>query len=334
MTTGYLSRLIVGIAVLALTAVLLFSGSKTLAAKGGDRNAPTVPSNLVVMAVTETSVSLAWNASSDNSGKFSYRVRITNLKNSLYNSLATVSQGQTAYTVKYLDYNSPYTFSVYAVDGNGNRSGDSNPVSASTPADTTPPSVPVLEAVVLSPSQVQLTWTRSTDNVALHCCTYTVNMNGSRVTQYINPTAAPSDKESVSIRHLPPGSTNSFSITARDWSGGNVATSNTVSATTPPSSDVTPPTVPTNVHLLRYDTCGEVWIAWNESNDANDAQENIEYEIYLNGVLSPLSISAGVDFDFVYSNMSGDSIFTIKAVDRSGNTSAASSPIKLLRGSC
>ena len=297
MTMRHVSRFIIGTAALTLTAVFLFSGSITSAAKA-DRSAPTAPTNLAVTTVTETSVSLTWSPSSDNSGKFSYRVRITNQANSAYNTLATVSQTQTAYTASFLATNSPYTFSVHAVDASGNRSGDSNLASASTLADTTPPSVPVLQAVALGPSQVQLTWTKSTDNIANHCCNYSINMNGSTFTQHINWLAAPSGKLAASIRHLAPGSTNSFSISVTDWSGGNVATSNTVSATTPPSSDVIPPNAPTNVHILRDEVCGEVWLAWNEANDNTDAQENIEYEIYVNGVLSPLPISAGVDFDF------------------------------------
>ena len=328
MTTRSLSRLFVGIAALALTAVLLSTASKTLAAKG-DRSAPTVPTNLIVNAVTETSVSLSWNASSDNSGKFSYRVRITNLTNSAYNTLATVSQTQTSYTPKFLSTNSSYQFAVYAVDGNGNRSAESNIVSASTLADTTAPSAPVLKASVLGPSQVQLTWTKSTDNIPNHCCNYDVKMNGAVLTQHVNWAAAPTGSLSAVIRHIMPGSTNSFSIKVTDWSGGNVSTSNIVSPTTPPSNDVTPPTAPTNLRLLQDDTCGEVWLGWTEATDDVDDQEEIEYEIYINGVLSALPVSAGIDFDFVYGLVNTDNVFTVKAVDKSGNTSPASNMYKV-----
>src|SRR5678816_4108480 len=105
MTTRQISRLMIGIAALALTFVMLFTGPATSAAKG-DRSAPTTPTNLVITAITATSVSLSWQGSTDNSGSLSYRVRITNLANSAYNSLATVSQSQTTYTAKYLASNS------------------------------------------------------------------------------------------------------------------------------------------------------------------------------------------------------------------------------------
>jgi hypothetical protein len=336
MTTRHLSRLIVGIAILALTAALLFNASTSSAAGGkGDRSAPTTPSNLVVTSITTTSISLSWTGSTDNSGSLSYKVRITNLSNSAYNSLATVSQSQTSYTAKFLASNSNYTFSVYAIDGSGNKSADSNIASGRTLADTTAPDAPVLQASVLGPSQVQLTWTKSTDNVSNNCCTYSFNMNGSPLTQHINwANSGAADKLSVIIRHLQPGTTNTFSVTVGDYSGGNLATSNTVSATTLPSSDVIPPTAPTNLHLVADQSCGEVFLGWTEAGDETDSQDLIEYEIYVNGVLSPLPVSAGVDFDFVYATAFGDNIFTVKAVDRSGNTSTASSPLKLFLWPC
>lgn len=219
MTTRQLSRLMIFSAAFAFTVALLFSGP-TVSAGKGDRSAPTVPSNLAVTAITETSATLTWQPSTDNSGKFSYRVRINNLNNSAYNSLATVSQSQTTYIAKYLATNSNYTFSVYAVDDSGNKSADSNLVSAHTLADTTAPTSPVLQAAVLSPSEVQLTWTKSTDNVQYNCCDYGINVNGTTITTNINWVTAPPNQLSAVIRHLQPGTAYSFSVRASDYSGG------------------------------------------------------------------------------------------------------------------
>ncbi len=157
-------------------------------------------------------------------------------------------------------------------------------------------------------------------------------MNGSPLTQNLNNASAPAGKASVIIRHIKPGTTNSFSLNVGDFSG-NVATSNTVNAATPPSSDVTPPSAPTNVHV--YDSLApcELYLGWTQATDETDSQDKIEYEIYVNGALSPLPVSAGVYFDFVYA-FQGDNTFTIKAVDRSGNSSAASSPFKLYIPGC
>lgn len=336
MTTRHYSRLLIGTATAVLIAGLLFNGSAGSAAQSrGDRTPPTAPTNLVAGAITTTSVSLAWKPSTDNSGKWSYKVRITNLKNSAYNSLATVSQSTTIYTARFLATNSPYTFSVYAVDANGNKSAESNLVQVSTPADNTPPSAPSLQATVLSPSQVLLTWTKSTDNVSNNCCTYSINVNGSRYEGHVNwVSPSPAGTFSATIRHLRPSTSYSFSINSIDYSGRNMTMSNTVFATTGFSNDVTPPSPPTNLRLVRDDSCGEVWLGWIETTDNVDPQDKIEYEIWVNGVQSPLPVGAGLDLDFVYANAHGDNFFQVKAVDRSGNTSAPSNLLRLFLWPC
>jgi len=312
----------------------MFVISGSVSSAGRDKSAPTTPTNLVVTSITETTISLSWNASSDNSGKLSYRLKINNLNNSSYNSLATISQSQTTYTARYLATNSSYSFTVYAIDDSGNRSTDSNLASAKTLADTTPPATPVLQAAAIAPSQVQLTWTKSTDNVPNNCCNYSFKVNGTTITQNINWATAPADKLSVIIRHLTPGTNYSFSVTVSDWSGGNAATSNTAQASTPPSSDTTPPSVPTDLHLVQDNSCAEVWLGWNQSTDETDPQSRVEYEIYVNDVLSPLPVSAGVGVDFVYGTAFGDNIFYLRAVDLSGNSSAPSKAIKLFLWPC
>lgn len=329
--TTQTARLIIAIAVVALLASLLFSGTVAKADKPSasklDRTPPTTPTNLVVTAITENTVSLRWSPSTDNSGKFSYRVKVSWLHLS-YNVEQFASQTQTTYTVPSLAAFGNYSFAVYAIDGNGNRSSDSNVVTADTPGDSIPPSAPVLQATTLGPSQVQLTWSEAVDNRPNYCCTYIISMNGSRLTQHINYAAAPTGFVSVILRHLTPGTLNTFKITAFDYTR-NSSMSNNASAATLTSTDTTPPSVPTNLHVISLDNGGgEAWLGWTQSTDDTDAQEDIEYEIYVNGILSPLPVSSGIDFDFVYTlNGVCSNTFTVKAVDKTGNTSAASAPV-------
>jgi chitinase len=337
MTTPTLTRLIIAIAAVCLLTVLLFSERLTPAAKAQfrrpspprDTSAPTTPTNLAVTALTENTVSLRWTPATDNSGQFSYRVKVKSLT-STYNVEQFVSQSASTYTVQWLAPFGKYSFALYAIDGAGNRSGDSNLVIADTPGDTIPPSAPVLQATTLGPSQVQLTWTKAVDNRPNYCCSYAFSMNGSPLTQHINPAAAPAGSLSVIIRHLRPGTVNTFAVTAIDYTGRNSTSSNTASAETWPSVDTTPPSVPTNFRIISLDESGgEAWLGWTQSVDETDAQNNVEYEIYVNGVLSPLGVAAGVDFDFAYTLPVCENTFTVKAVDKTGNTSAASAPIKV-----
>ena len=277
-----------------------------------DNNPPTTPTNLRVTGTTTTSVSLAWDPSTDNSGDFSYVVKQDN-------SLSwTVPPGQTSYTLTWMSPGRTYTFYVYAVDRQLNTSGNSNTVTATTPQDTVPPTPFTLSVPNVSPSQIWLSWTESTDDIPYSSVGYTVYVNGNVATglNWIN-------HRDASLRHLAPATTYTFKVTARDG-GGNTTDSNTVSVTTLPSSDTVPPSAPRNLRVDSDQGCAEVWLAWDQSTDDVDAQSAIEYEVYVNGALSPLAVDTGVGRSFAYGTIHGLNSFVVKAVDRSGNTSEPS----------
>jgi chitodextrinase len=297
-------------AALTLVFALVVVGS-VAAATRGDRTPPTTPTNLRVTSLSQKSITLAWDPSTDKSGSVTYRINKDGQG-------FTVPQGQTTYTIDWLSPGTTYSFYVTAVDSALNESAKSNTVTVTTPRDTTPPTAPQLSGSVRGPSQVSLTWTRSTDDFA-DFVSYRIFANGAQVTAHVNWYG----ETTVVLRHLAPATSYTFTVQALD-SNANTATSNAVALTTEATSDVTPPSAPTDVRIVDDQGCGEVFVGWTQSTDDTDAQSAIEYEIYVNGVLSPLPVSAGVDRDFVYATAHGDNTFTVKAVDRAGNTSAAS----------
>ncbi|HEY2491975.1 MAG TPA: lytic polysaccharide monooxygenase [Paenibacillus sp.] len=101
----------------------------TLTVTGPDIDPPSAPTILHVMgSATSTTVPLMWNASSDNVAVTGYQVfRGTTL-------VATVSGSTLEYLVSNLTANTPYTFTVKAVDAEGNVSEASNTVNVTTPA--------------------------------------------------------------------------------------------------------------------------------------------------------------------------------------------------------
>jgi len=294
---------------LALVLALVVVGS-VAAAK--DRTPPATPTNLQPTNLTQTSVTLAWSPSTDKSGTVTYSVYKDGQP-------FTVPQGQTTYTIDWLSPGRTYSFYVTATDPSLNQSARSNTVTITTPGDTTPPTPPVLSGSVRGPSQVSLTWTRSTDDITWWTLGYRIFANGAPVTQHVNWYG----ERSVVLRHLAPATYYTFTVEANDFNG-NTTMSNAVTLKTETTSDVTPPSAPTNVRIVRDQGCGEVWLGWTESEDETDPQFAIEYEIYVNGVLSPLPVAAGIDEDFVYATAHGDNTFTVKAVDRAGNASEAS----------
>ncbi len=197
-------------------------------------------------------------------------------------------------------------------------SGNSNTVTVTTQPDLTPPSAPVLSSPNVSPSQVWLSWTESVDDLPSSFVSYTIYVNGALATglKWVNI-------RQVSLRHLSPSTTYTFKVTARDMSG-NAADSNIVSVTTLASSDTVPPSPPTNLRIESDQGCAEVVLAWDQSNDDIDPQSAIEYEVYVNGALSPLGVVTGVGRSFAYGTINGLNSFVVRAVDRTGNTSAPS----------
>ena len=123
----------------------------------GDKTPPTTPTNLRATSLGQTSVTLAWDASTDNSGRFTYSVNKDGQS-------FTVPQGQTSYTIDWLSAGRTYTFYVTAVDNSLNTSGKSNILTVTTLADTAAPPAPTLSGHVRGPSQVRLTWNRVEDD--------------------------------------------------------------------------------------------------------------------------------------------------------------------------
>lgn len=293
----------------ALAAALLAVGSAARAAgPGPDRKAPTAPTNLTVTATTAYSVSLAWGASTDNSGSFSYRVINKGLGDS-----AVVPGTQTTFTWPSKLYPlQTYSFYVYAVDAAGNWSKPSNTVSATLTRDTTPPMAPQVLVTDKGPTHLSLAWTTQDDDPRP---TYLIVMNG-------NVLSSGSSDPSIIVAPLPPETTYTFTVQACDSGGNWSPVSETLTATTEPSdpNDTTPPTTPAGLWGGPIDDC-EVILQWGASSDDVTPSQFIRYDISVNGVHID-STTLGYTQVIEYGIVDGPNRFEIVAVDEAGNASA------------
>jgi hypothetical protein len=106
----------------------------------GDTSAPTAPGNVRVTGTTTSTVSLAWNASTDNIGVTGYDV--------YSGSALLISTATTTGTVGGLNPGTTYTFAVRAHDAAGNSSQPGNSVTATTvsgPAGSLVPVAPYVD---------------------------------------------------------------------------------------------------------------------------------------------------------------------------------------------
>ncbi|HKN65787.1 MAG TPA: fibronectin type III domain-containing protein [Gemmatimonadaceae bacterium] len=149
-----------------------------------DRTPPTNPTNLRSTEVTAFSVSLTWNASSDNVGVASYLIRNN------FGGEVAVAGSQASANWTGLQPLETYTFWVYALDAAGNTSVSSNflsvklppPPAPNDPNDATPPTQPgnvLADSYNDGSRELQVTWSASADNVTPQLAIlYQVFVNG------------------------------------------------------------------------------------------------------------------------------------------------------------
>lgn len=276
-----------------------------------DRTPPTTPSDLRITASTATSVSLAWDASTDNSPNFWYCVQTNG------DGCIRVDPPRTTLTRTFSLPDTTFTFSVYAVDAAGNRSANSNTVSFTTSPDTTPPSpAPVLSATRLLPTRVVLTWPQPVDDFSTQVF-WTFFMNGSVVGQ-----ADRLGPPTQTLLTLTPETTYTFQVSVRDRSGNSV-TGPPLVVTTPAKTDEQAPTAPTGLRAGTPDGL-DLELAWNASTDDTDAQADIRYDVYVDGVLA----AVGLGTRTILSCASADPVeILVRAVDTSGNVSGPSNTV-------
>ena len=175
-------------------------------------------------------MNLSWTASTDNVAVSGYRLeRCLGAGCTTFAQIATPSG--TSYSDTGLTAGTTYLYRVRAIDAAGNLSGYSNTANVTTPApDTDPPTAPTnLGASAVSAGQVNLSWTASTDNVAvsgyrLERCL------GAGCTTFAQ-IATPSGT-SYSDTGLTAGTTYLYRVRAIDAAGNLSGYSNTASATT------------------------------------------------------------------------------------------------------
>lgn len=307
------TALAAGVFVLALAFVAAIPAAKKPPAPPSDKQAPTTPTNLRITSSSSTSVSLAWDASTDNATSWWYCVQRDGA------GCLRVDPPRTTITVSRLMPDRTTTWSVYAIDASGNRSGNSNAVTFTTPPDTTAPSpAPTVSAAVVVPTWVHVSWTESFDDVTQ--VSYTVLLDGRVVWDSVG-------YRFFTAYHLEPSSTHEFRVIARDGFG-NATESNVLVVTTPPKRDDVAPSAPTNVTLGFQSSQGEAWLSWGQSTDDTDPQSLIRYEVFFGGFHHDDDGAIGSGGTIAYCRVvTGPTEIVVRAVDTSGNMSEPSNAI-------
>lgn len=265
-----------------------------------DTAAPGAPGTPVFSNIAMNSATASWTAASDNVAVTGYEFRLNSgawqaLGNVLSINLTALSAATT------------YTFQVRARDDAGNLGAASS--GSFTTVDTAAPSAPSgLSAAAPSSTTVNLTWSASTDNVAVSG--YRIFRNGAQI--------ATRTTTSYSDSGLSGSTTYTYAVSAYDAAGNNSAQSASVSVQTP---DTLAPSTPTGL-VASAASPTRVNLSWSASSDTGGSGL-AGYRVYRNGA----QITATAATSYADTGVAGGTTYsyTVAAYDNVGNVSAQSS---------
>ncbi|WP_196278932.1 fibronectin type III domain-containing protein [Catellatospora vulcania] len=316
-------------------------GAVTVGTGGGsDTTAPSTPTGLTSTGQTSSSVSLSWNASTDNVGVTGYEV--------FRGATLVGSPTGTSFTDTGLTASTSYSYTVKARDAAGNRSAASNTVTVSTSASGGGSTTYEAEASGN---------TLSGGALVASCATCSGGSkvgylgNGASVA-FTNVAGGTGGSRTVTIYYLTAeartavvnGQTVNFASTGSWTTVGSTtvtlnlaAGSNTITIANPggwapdvdritvPAAggggDTTAPSVPTGL-ASPSKTATSITLSWNGSTDNVGVTG---YQILRGG--SPVGTSPTTGFTDTGLTASTAYTYTVRAYDAAGNYSAASSPL-------
>jgi chitodextrinase len=167
--------------------------------------APSIPAGLLSSDVLSKSITLSWNTSVDNVGVSLYEVFVNG------SSVGTTSK--TTMSISDLSAGTNYELTVSAIDGVGNRSGQSKVLNVVTlsPDNEAPTAPKNISFYGASENLFFLTWNKSTDNIGV--AGYQIFKNGT----LISTTA----KTMFPVTGLDPSTTYTMTIKALDNYGNS-----------------------------------------------------------------------------------------------------------------
>jgi chitodextrinase len=265
---------------------------------------PSQPTGLSATVISSTQINLSWTASIPAAGTVLAGYKV------FRGGVEIATSPTTSYSNTALASSTPYSYTVAAYNSLGGLSIASAPASATTLADTTSPAVPSgLSAATISTSQINLSWSASTDSGGSGLAGYKIYRGGVQIdttaaTTYVNA-------------GLTPNTPFNFRVAAYDNAGNTSAQTAQVSATTLP--DTTAPTVPTGLSAIAISS-SQVNLAWTASSDAIGVAG---YRVYRNGSL--LGPAATTSYSDTTTSGSTPYSYTVVAEDGAGNSSEPSS---------
>ena len=272
-----------------------------------DTTPPSTPTGLVVSSAGQTSVALAWNASTDNVGVVGYGV--------YSNGKLVASPTSTGYVLTGLSCGTSYTVAVDAYDAAGNRSSQAT-VTTSTVAcpDNQPPTAPAVIALATrTTTNISITWTASIDNVGV----VGYDLFADRFAGGTNVGTATAT--AYTFTNLTCSTSYRLGVDAYDAAGNHSTETTVVLSTSACPPDTTPPSTPTGLATSGVGQTGAT-LSWTASSDNVGVTG---YRLYRGS--TQVGTSASTSYSFSGLTCSTSYTLGVAAYDAAGNVSGTAS---------
>ena len=278
-----------------------------------DTEAPTAPGNVAVTDVTTTTAKVTWSEATDNVGVVGYNVYLNEAK--VNETLITTTE----YDLTALTEETAYSVRVTAVDAAENESERSEAATFTTPKtqDTEAPSVPAgVTASEVTQTGAKITWTASTDNVAV--TGYNVYVGETRVN------ATPVTVTEYDLTGLTANTEYTVTVSAVDAAGIESARSEAATFTTlaaEEEKDNEAPSVPAGVTASDVTQTGAK-ITWTAAADNVGVAG---YNVYVDETkVNTDKLVEGLELELTGLTPDTEYTVTVSAVDAAGNESGRS----------
>ncbi len=272
--------------------------TQVFAATDVDTTRPSLPTDVAGVVEANGDVTLTWTPSTDNVAVTGYIV---------YRNSVEIAAAIDATVVIPAPAVGDHWYQVRAVDAAGNEGFKTIPIKITiAPSDATAPRTPTgLLGNIEANGDVTLTWTPSTDNVAV--TGYVVYRNGVEIATVTEPTH---------LVPVPPVDDHYYQVRAFDAAGNESfkTPSTKITILPDPANDVTPPKTPRDLVGVT-EANGDVTLTWTPSVD-NIAVTG--YIVYRNSVeIDRVTGTTAV----IPAPSVGDHYYQVRAFDAAGNES-------------
>jgi len=277
-----------------------------------DSTAPTTPSALRATSVSSNTVSLAWNAASDNIAVTAYRLYKNGSSTAFYTTSAL------SFTDTGLNPEQSYQYRVSAIDAAGNESSRSAALTVSTPAtpDTSAPTTPSnLRSTTVTSDQISLMWNAASDNVGV--TRYRLYKNGS------NTAFATTSTQGYNDTGLTAEQSYQYRVSAVDAAGNESSRSAVLTVSTTAAPDSSAPTTPANLRSTTV-THEQINLMWNAASDNLGVTG---YRLYKDGSSTAFASTTTPGYNDTGLTADQSYQYRVSAVDAAGNESALSSSL-------